>query len=159
MRSSWWTPWDWALVTGPGTPISGRLSRSVQCAVFRAPLRTAASTITVPSESPAMSRLRVRKRSRVGEHPGASSDTTAPCCAEVVQQRLVRHGVRPVDAAGEHRHGRASPGQGSAVRGLVDAERRTGHHRGSRAAEVGADLAGHLRAVRRGGARPDHGDG
>ena len=27
---SWWTPWDGALVTGPGTPIRGRLSRSAQ---------------------------------------------------------------------------------------------------------------------------------
>ena len=106
VRISWCTPCDGALVTGPGTPISDRLRRPAQLAVLSAPLRTAASTTTVPRVSAAISRLRARKRSRVGEHPAATSDTTAPCRAEVVEQRLVRHRVGAVHPAGEHRHGR-----------------------------------------------------
>src|ERR1051326_8820686 len=42
-----WHPADWAEVTGPGTAISG-LPRSAACrAVFRAPPRSPAPTITV----------------------------------------------------------------------------------------------------------------
>ena len=81
VRSSSWTPSDGAEVTGPGTPISTRLVSDAQCAVFSAPLRTAASTTTVPSESAAITRLRDRKRSFVGAHPGASSETTSPVSA------------------------------------------------------------------------------
>src|SRR5690349_18290303 len=54
--SSSWTPSDEALHTGPGTPITTRLSRSAQEAVLRAPLRMAASTTTVPWVSAAMIR-------------------------------------------------------------------------------------------------------
>ena len=75
---SWWTPWDCALVTGPGTPIRGRLRRSAQFAVLSAPLRRAASTTTVPRVRAAIRRLRARNRRRVGAHPGAASDTIAP---------------------------------------------------------------------------------
>ena len=65
-------------VTGPGTAITTRESRSACPAVLSAPLRAAASTTTVPRPSAAMTRLRSRNRTRVGRHPGGSSDTTAP---------------------------------------------------------------------------------
>jgi hypothetical protein len=65
-------------VTGPGTAISGRPSR-VQCAaVFSAPERLAASVTTVPADSAAISRLRVRNRWRCGAEPGGLSETTSP---------------------------------------------------------------------------------
>ena len=77
-RISSCTPADGALVTGPGTPMSGRFSRVAQLAVLSAPLRSAASATTVPRVSAAITRLRARKRMRSGEQPGAASDTTAP---------------------------------------------------------------------------------
>ena len=78
VRISSWTPSDGALVTGPGTPITGRLTSDAQFAVLSAPLRTAASTTTVPSEAAAIIRLRARNRSLVGAQPGGTSDTTTP---------------------------------------------------------------------------------
>ena len=72
------TPSEGALVTGPGTPMTGRWIRAAQLAVLSAPLRAAASTTTVPLPSAAITRLRARKRVRMGAQPGASSETTAP---------------------------------------------------------------------------------
>jgi hypothetical protein len=77
MRMSSCTPWDWALVTGPGTPINWRFKRVAQLAVFSAPLRAAASTTTVPRVRAAIRRLRLRNRPRVGAQPGETSETTA----------------------------------------------------------------------------------
>ena len=81
LRSSRWTPSDGALVTGPGTPMSGRCRRAAQVAVLSAPLRRAASTTTVPRVSAAISRLRDRNRALKGACPGGDSETTAPCSA------------------------------------------------------------------------------
>ena len=81
LRTSSWTPSDVALVTGPGTPMSGRLMRVVQVALLSAPLRIAASTTTVPRVSAAISRLRVRNRPLNGAPPGIVSDTTSPSAA------------------------------------------------------------------------------
>ena len=76
-----WHPADWAEVTGPGTAISG-FPRSAACrAVFRAPLRSPASTITVPQPSAAMTRLRTRNRILAGWRPGGHSLTIRPCAA------------------------------------------------------------------------------
>ena len=76
-----WHPADWAEVTGPGTAISG-LPRLAACrAVFRAPLRSPASTITVPQPSAAMTRLRTRNRILAGWRPGGHSLTTRPWAA------------------------------------------------------------------------------
>jgi hypothetical protein len=61
-----WHPADWAEVTGPGTAISDLPSSAACRAVFRAPLRSPASTITVPRLSAAMTRLRIRNRMRAG---------------------------------------------------------------------------------------------
>ena len=73
-----WHPADWADVTGPGTAISG-LPRLAACrAVFRAPLRSPASTITVPQPSAAMTRLRTRNRVLAGRRPGGHSLITRP---------------------------------------------------------------------------------
>ena len=73
-----WQPADWAEVTGPGIAISG-LPRSAACrAVFSAPLRSPASTITVPQASAAMTRLRIRNLVRAGRQPGGHSLTTRP---------------------------------------------------------------------------------
>ncbi len=80
-RISWCTPADGALVTGPGTPITVRPVPAAQLAVLSAPLRTAASTTTVPADMAAISRLRARNRIRVGAHPGAASETTSPTSA------------------------------------------------------------------------------
>ena len=65
-------------MTGPGTPITGRFSRLAQLAVLRAPLRTAASTTTVPRVRAAISRLRARNLIRWGAQPRGASETTAP---------------------------------------------------------------------------------
>jgi len=47
-RISWWHPPDVLEVTGPGTAITGRPSSRACRAVFSAPLRSPASTTTVP---------------------------------------------------------------------------------------------------------------
>ena len=76
-----WHPADCAEVTGPGTAISG-LQRLAACrAVLSAPLRSPASTITVPQLNAAMVRLRIRNRSRAGRRPGGHSLTTRPWAA------------------------------------------------------------------------------
>ena len=54
---------------------------AAQLAVLSAPLRTAASTTTVPRAMAAISRLRARNRMRVGAQPGAASETTRPTSA------------------------------------------------------------------------------
>ena len=77
-RTSSWQPADAADVTGPGTAPTGRPSAAAVRAVLRAPLRSAASTTTVPVAMAAMSRLRCRNRERVGADPGGTSLTTAP---------------------------------------------------------------------------------
>ena len=81
LRTSWWTPADDALLTGPGTPMTCRLRRPAQLAVLSAPLRIAASTTTVPAVSAAISRLRDRNRTRIAAPPGTVSETTAPSAA------------------------------------------------------------------------------
>ena len=81
VRIRWCTPAEVALVTGPGTPSTTRLSRLAQLAVLRAPLRIAASATTVPRDSAAISRLRAKKRTRWGAQPSAASETTAPVAA------------------------------------------------------------------------------
>ena len=73
-----WGVTDVALVTGPGTAITTRPHEVAQLAVFRAPLRSDASTTTVPLVRAAMSLLRTRKRRRVGCSPTGTSDTTHP---------------------------------------------------------------------------------
>ena len=81
-----WHPADWAEVTGPGTAISGLPSSAACRAVFSAPLRSPASTITVPQASAAMTRLRIRNRLRAGRRPGGHSLTTRPW-AEIAANR------------------------------------------------------------------------
>ena len=99
---------------------------AAQPAVLSAPLRRAASTTTVPRVNAAMTRLRLRNRTRVGDRPGASSETTAVVVAEMLEQSAVGCRVGAVDAAGEHRDRAAAGGEGAAVGGLVDAEGRAG---------------------------------
>ena len=77
-RRNWCTPTDSADVTGPGTPITTRPHRSACRPVASAPLRTPASTTTVPAVSAAMSRLRTRKRCRCGVASGGHSLTSRP---------------------------------------------------------------------------------
>ena len=81
-----WHPADCAEVTGPGTAISGLPSSAACRAVFSAPLRSPASTTTVPQLSAAMVRLRTRNRSRAGWRPGGHSLTTRPCSAIVANR-------------------------------------------------------------------------
>ena len=66
---------------GPGTASTARPHCSAQPALLSAPLRTAASTTTVPSVQAAISRFRARKRSLVGEQAGGSSLTSRPSSA------------------------------------------------------------------------------
>ncbi len=77
-RSNWWHPTDKADVIGPGTTMRTRSVLRASAAVDFAPLRAPASTTTVPGVIAAMTRLRVRKRCRMGAHPGGHSLTTAP---------------------------------------------------------------------------------
>ena len=96
-----------------------------------------------------MSRLRVRKRSRVGAQPGASSETTAPCCGEVVEQLLVRRRVGAVDTAGEHRD--RGPARRPGRRGARPGRSRTRHRRPRprrRRASAGRELGGRRRCRR-----------
>src|SRR5690606_32489630 len=65
-------------VTGPGTAITTRPRSLAHETVFLAPERAAASTITTPAPSAAISRLRARKLALTGCVPGGTSDTTAP---------------------------------------------------------------------------------
>ena len=53
-----WQPPDNGLATGPGTAITSRPCSAAMRAVMSEPLATVASTITTPSASPLMSRLR-----------------------------------------------------------------------------------------------------
>jgi hypothetical protein len=68
-------------VTGPGTAMRVRPRSRAWRAVFSAPLRWPASITTVPDVSAAMTRLRTRKRRRVGDRPGGHSLMTAPAAA------------------------------------------------------------------------------
>src|ERR1039458_7729868 len=73
-----WQPADAMDVTGPGTAISGRFRSRACRAVFSAPLRSAASTSTVPRLRAAISPVRTRNPGRVGARPGGCSLTSAP---------------------------------------------------------------------------------
>ena len=101
LRISWCTPSDGALVTGPGTPISGRLSRDVQLAVLRAPLRTAASTTTVPRDRAAMTPVAGQEPDPHGRTARRHLGHDRAVSAEVVEELLVRGRIGAVDAAGE----------------------------------------------------------
>ena len=148
------------LVTGPGTPIRWRLSRVAQVAVLRAPLRTAASTTTVPRVSAAISRLRLRNRPRVGAQPGGTSRAPAPS-RRGGRAASVGGRVGAVDPAGQHRDVGAVDRERAAVGGLVDAERRTGDDRVSGPDQAAGDAGRDLGAVggRRTRADDRHGPG
>ena len=81
-----WQPADTSEVTGPGTAISGRPRSRAWRAVFRAPLRSPASTTTVPWDSAPITRFRMRKRRRVGVRPGGHSLTSTPCAVTPVSR-------------------------------------------------------------------------
>ena len=137
--------------------MTGRLSRIAQPAVLSAPLRTAASTTTVPCDRAAISRLRLRNRTRVGEHPGGSSETTAAILTQVV---AAAHGV-PAGRPGRHRTPAPPPcgprpGERTTVSRLVDPEGGAGDDGGASTAEVGGEVAGDLRAVGGRGPRAHH---
>ena len=130
--------------------MTGRWIRAAQLAVLSAPLRTAASTTTVPLPSAAITRLRARNRVRMGAQPGASSETTAPWPARWSRRSLMRRRVGTVDTAREHGHGRTVAGQRSPVCGLVDAERRAGDDRRAGPGESGRELGRLVGAIGRG---------
>lgn len=69
---------DAADVTGPGTAPMVRPRAAAWFAVVSDPDRTPASTTTVAAVVAAISRLRARKRQRVGAAPGATSLAIAP---------------------------------------------------------------------------------
>ena len=73
-------------MTGPGTHITCRCRLSAHPAVLSAPLRSAASTRTVPRVSAAIRRLRARKRGRVGAEPGRLLGHDGELGREVLQQ-------------------------------------------------------------------------
>ena len=104
--------------------------------------------------APAMSRLRARKRSRVGAQPGASSETTAPSRGEVVEQRLGappgRRGPRRRPAPPRSRRRRPAPRGGPPGRSRTPLPDTTAS---PARATTAATSAGHVRAVGRGGAR------
>ena len=65
----------------------------------------------------------------MGAHPGGTSLTTAPISRHPVEQPRVRLRVGTVDAPGEDGDRDALDGQGSPVRGRVDAEGRAARRR------------------------------
>ena len=73
-----WQPAELALVTGPGTAPTGRSRVKAWWAVLREPDRQPASMTAVAWPRAAMSRLRCKKRQRVGAQPHGSSLTTMP---------------------------------------------------------------------------------
>jgi len=77
----WWQPAEVSEVTGPGTAISRR-PRSRACrAVLSAPLRSPASTTSVPVASAAITRFLTRNLSRLTVRPGGHSLTITPWAA------------------------------------------------------------------------------
>ena len=98
-----WQPADAAEVTGPGTAISGRFRSRACRAVFSAPLRSAASTTTVPRLSAAISRLRTRNPGRVGARPGGRSLTSTPCAAMASNSSWWPRGYGVIQPGGQHR--------------------------------------------------------
>ena len=150
-----WQPADRPEVTGPGTAITGRPSARASAAVRWAPLRSPASTTTVPAARPAMSRLRTRNRCRAGTDPGGYSRHDHARAGDPVEQRLVRRGIAAVDPAGQHGDRRAARGERSAMGGAVDADRGAGDHREPRRRQPGAELARDVHAVAGGRPGPD----
>ena len=132
----------------PGTANTSRPASCASRAVIRLPERSAASTTTTPSDSPAMIRL------RRGKVPGLRRGA---------ERRLGDHGaaLRRCGAAarrspaGRACRGRRPPPRRSArsaarlMRGGVDAARQAGDH-DQRARQVGGQRLGHALAVGRG---------
>ena len=73
--------------TDPGTMKHSRPCSSAHEAVIRAPLRAGASTTTVASARPLITRFRRGKVPRVGRTSGASSETIAPPDATIAPAR------------------------------------------------------------------------
>ena len=99
-------------------PSAAGCSRAAQLAVLSAPLRTAASTTTVPrrqgGDQPVAGQEPQPGRAR---SPGGASETTARARGEVVEQLACAPRVGAVGAAGEHRDRRPAAGERAAVGG------------------------------------------
>ena len=92
---------------------------------MREPERSAASTMTTPTEMPEMMRLR-RGKSRARGFPGHRhfADVRAASFDDLVGEGNVLGRVGAVEAAGKH--GDGARGERRLVRGGVDAARQTG---------------------------------
>ena len=122
-RIRWWTPPEGALVTGPGTPSTSRLSRfspvrGVEGATpygrlhDHGPLGDCGDHPVAGQEPYPLRRA-----------PGGASDTTAPCSANW-STAAVRLRVGAVNAARQDRDRGPAPGQRATMSGPVDPERR-----------------------------------
>ncbi len=105
---------------------------------------------------PAMSRLRDRKRDFIGADPGATSDTTRPCCGDALDQGGVRR--RDRDARLRRRARRPSaPSTASAPRWALPSMPKAAPETTvqPRVRQPGGQVGGHLLAVGGGRPRPD----
>ena len=159
VRSSSWTPWDWALVDRAGhahqvaveahgpaggverTATGGRLDDHRAAGECR--------DQAVAAEEPTAGRRTARRH--LGDHGRG-----AP---QVLEQLVVSRRVGPVGAARENGDVRALDGQRATMGRLVDAERGAGHHGLPRSDQGAGDAGRDVGAVRRGRTRPHHGHG
>ena len=87
----------------PGTAKTSRPCSAARRAVISEPERFAASTMTTPSASPEISRLRRGKSRARGSQPSGISESAAPAGKMSLQQAFVLGRIDLVLAAGQHR--------------------------------------------------------
>ena len=153
-----WQPADRSEVTGPGTAISRR-PRSRACrAVLTAPLRSPASTTSVPVARAAITRLRTRNLSLVTVRPGRPLADDHALGGDRFEQLGMADRVGHVDPARQYRDRHPVGPERAPVGRGVDAERAAGDHRPAAGRDRRGELGGHVGAVGGGRPRADHRD-
>ena len=140
----------------PGMANTSRPCSPAMRAVMRVPDRRAASTISTPSASPEMMRLRRGKSWARGTKPGGFSVTRQPRSPICALQAGVLRWINIVDAARQHGHG--SRRQGRIVGCRVDPAGEAGGDHEPGRAEMRGEQARELLACRRAVACADDGD-
>ncbi len=127
--------------------------------MLSAPLRIAASTRTVPHAEGGDQPVAGQEPHPHGGAARRQLRDDGAVCRQVLDEVAVAGRVGAVDPARQHRDRGAVQREGTAMGGLVDAERGARHHRASVTGQPGSDLAGGRLAVGRGGAGADDRDG
>lgn len=132
-------------------PMTGRCRLAVQWALFIAPLRTAASTTTVPSASAAVIRFLARNPAAGGRRAGRALGDDQAALRDGVEELRMCCRVSAIGAAWDQGDGGSAGDHSAAVGGLVDAVRRPADDGLSHGCEISAEIAGQLQAVARRG--------